>query len=272
MSSLKENLFDLTYSCLMQKDPDEKVSLVNTLHQRLNNNELNLNVTNNVVPINIPGQPDKPQLVNPSQVPKRGFNSPIARVRLTHAITHIEFNAINLALDAVYRFQDMPLQYYLDWMQVAVEEAKHFGLLATYLKNNESYYGQYAAHNGLWEMAQKTDHDVLVRMALVPRVLEARGLDVTPGMINHLKKVNDKALIAILEIIHNEEIGHVRIGSFWFNYICEQRAMDSESTFSNILDEYMKGASFGPFEFDSREKAGFTKQEMKDLMLRASNH
>ena len=270
MSISTNNLFDLAYACLMQKDPGQKNTLVNTLYQRLNDNELNFDENDTVLKIDIPGRPDKPELVKPSDVPRRGFDSTIARVRLVHAIAHIEFNAINLALDAVYRFQAMPRQYYLDWMRVAAEEAKHFSLLEEYLKNNESYYGEYAAHNGLWEMALTTDHDVLIRMALVPRVLEARGLDVTPGMIDRLKKVKDTDLVAILEIIHKEEIGHVLIGTRWFNYVSEQRGLDSESSFSDILDEYMKDSSFGPFDIDSREKAGFTKREMKGLMLRTN--
>lgn len=271
MASTDNNIFELAYECLLQKDPGKKISLVNALYQRLNNDELDLSSKTPVLQITIPGRPDKPELVNPSDVPRRGFNSKIARVRLVHAIAHIEFNAINLALDVVYRFQDMPRQFYIDWMQVAAEEAKHFSLLERYLKNSESYYGAYAAHNGLWEMALKTHHDVMIRLALVPRVLEARGLDVTPGMINRLKKADDIDLVSILEIIHKEEIGHVRIGSIWFSYVCKQRDLDSESTFSDILDEYMTNASFGPFDFPSREKAGFTKQEMQNLVAR-TNH
>lgn len=271
MASTDNNIFELAYECLLQKDPGKKISLVNTLYERLNNDELKLSSRIPVLKIIIPGRPDKPELVSPSDVPRRGFDSQIARIRLVHAIAHIEFNAINLAIDAVYRFRDMPRQYYIDWMQVATEEAKHFSLLEHYLKNNDSYYGAYAAHNGLWEMAIKTDHDVMVRMALVPRVLEARGLDVTPGMINRLNKTDDIDLVSILEIIHKEEIGHVRTGTSWFNFVCEQRGLDSELAFSDILDEYMANASFGPFDFPSREKAGFTKQEMQNLIARASH-
>ena len=270
MSKLNNNLFQLAYECLLQKDVEKKIRLVNTLFDRLNSNELNFDSSVSVLQTIVPGRPDKPELVAPSDVPRRGFDSKIARVRLVHAIAHIEFNAINLAMDAVYRFQAMPPQYYVDWMSVAVEEAKHFSLLEQYLNDNESCYGEYAAHNGLWEMAIKTDHDVVIRMALVPRVLEARGLDVTPGMIGRLKKVNDKELVSILEIIHKEEIGHVRIGTTWFNYVCEQRELNAEASFSNILDEYMKGSSFGPFDDESRKQAGFTKLEMQDLMTRTT--
>lgn len=268
---LKDNLFDLVYECILEKQPDVKITSVNTLFKRFDNDELSFTNDNAVQQIVIPGRPDKPALVLPADVPRRGFNSQIARIKLAHAIVHIEFNAINLALDAVYRFRDMPHQYYRDWMQVAVEEAKHFVLLENYLKDNGSSYGAYDAHNGLWEMAIKTEESVMIRMALVPRVLEARGLDVTPGMIDRLNEVADHDLVSILQVIHEEEIGHVRIGTCWFNYACQQQGIDPEISFSNILDEHMKDSSFGPFDFDSRQQAGFTKQEMQDLMSRTRN-
>ncbi|XP_014680055.1 PREDICTED: uncharacterized protein HI_0077-like, partial [Priapulus caudatus] len=134
---------------------------------------------------------------------------------LIHAVTHIEFNAINLALDALYRFQHMPRDFYIDWLQVAAEEAHHFSLLRQRLEKMGYHYGDMPAHNGLWEMTVATDHDVLTRMALVPRVLEARGLDVTPGMMERLKKVDDQETVDILTLILRDEIGHVAIGSRW---------------------------------------------------------
>lgn len=268
MNPKTNNLFDLTYDCILEKDPLKKAASVKALFSQFENHPLDLTKSTDVLQIVVPGRPDKPELVEPSKVPRRGFDSAIARVRLVHAIAHIEFNAINLALDAVYRFQDMPEAYYRDWLQVAAEEAKHFLLLQDYLVENNACYGEYAAHNGLWEMALKTDHDVMVRMALVPRVLEARGLDVTPGMIQRLRTVGDAPLVSILELIHREEIGHVKIGTCWFNYACERQFLKPDEAFSNILDEYMQGVTFGPFDLESREKAGFSKQEMMDLMTR----
>ena len=268
MNSRTSNLFDLVYKCILENDPLKKAQRAKSLFSQFEDQPLNLIKSTEVLQIVVPGRPDKPELVEPSKVPRRGFDSAIARVKLVHAIAHIEFNAINLALDAVYRFQDMPLAYYRDWLQVAAEEAKHFLLLHDYLTENNAYYGQYAAHNGLWEMALKTDHDVMVRMALVPRVLEARGLDVTPGMIQRLRTIGDAPLVSILELIHQEEIGHVKIGTCWFNYACERNSLKPDETFSNILDEYMQGVTFGPFDLESREKAGFSKQEMMDLMTR----
>lgn len=221
----KNSLFDRVYDCLMAKQPAEKVSCTHEIHDQWSRHELVLNVAAPAVRVDIPGRPEKPELVHPREVPKRGFNSESARIRLVHAIAHIEFNAINLALDAVYRFRDMPQQYYTDWLRVADEEALHFTLLNDYLVSKGASYGDYTAHNGLWEMAVKSDHDVMVRMALVPRVLEARGLDVTPGMIKKLKAAGDTALVDILEVIYRDEIGHVQIGSHWFNELCKQRSV-----------------------------------------------
>ncbi len=264
----KNSLFDQVYDCLMLTQPAAKVASVHDICDQWVKDELVPQTETPPVQVTIPGRPEKPELVNPRDVPKRGFNSEPARIRLVHAIAHIEFNAINLALDAVYRFRDMPQQYYSDWLRVADEEALHFTLLNDYLISKGRSYGDYAAHNGLWEMALKSDHDVLVRMALVPRVLEARGLDVTPGMINKLQAAGDTALVDILEVIYRDEIGHVRIGSHWFNELCKQRLVSPHTTFSELLDEYMEDAVFGSFDEVIRMQAGFSSQEIKDLMRR----
>lgn len=267
-ASNKKSLFDQAYDCLMVMQPAAKVSRTHEIYDQWSKGELVLHTEVPPVQVIIPGRPEKPELVHPRKVPKRGFNSESARIRLVHAIAHIEFNAINLALDAAYRFRDMPQQYYSGWLRVADEEALHFTLLNDYLISKGASYGDYAAHNGLWEMAVKSDHDVLVRMALVPRVLEARGLDVTPGMINKLQAAGDTALVDILEVIYRDEIGHVQIGSHWFNELCKQRSVSPHATFSKLLDEYMEDAVFGPFDEATRSKAGFSSQEIKDLMQR----
>jgi uncharacterized ferritin-like protein (DUF455 family) len=269
MTSANTNsLFDRAYDCMMMKHPAEKVRCVHEIHEKWSGRDLVLSTEIPVARVEIPGRPEKPELVHPRDVPKRGFNSESARTRLVHAIAHIEFNAINLALDAVYRFRDMPEQYYSDWLRVADEEALHFTLLNDYLGSKSASYGDYAAHNGLWEMAVKSDHDVLVRMALVPRVLEARGLDVTPGMIKKLQAAGDVALVDILEVIYRDEIGHVRIGSHWFNELCKQRSVSPHATFDRLLDEYMDNAVFGAFDERVREEAGFSRKEISDLMQR----
>ena len=265
------NLFEESLHCIRISDPLEKATATRSLHQRWCANGMFTEVSDMPVRIPSPGRPPRPRLVNPRKVPKRGFNSRQGLIKLAHAIAHIEFNAINLALDAVYRFRHMPEPFYSDWLRVAAEEASHFLMLEQYLHDNEACYGDYDAHNGLWEMAIKTDHDVMVRMALVPRVLEARGLDVTPGMITRLKTVGEQELVDILEIIHREEIGHVLIGTRWFNYTCEQRKLSPRKTFTCLLNEYMKGSIQGPFDEDSRLQAGFTEDELQQLLKMSMN-
>lgn len=213
------------------------------------------------------GRPQRPVLVAPSSLAKRGLGSVQGRIALLHAVAHIEFNAINLALDAVARFVGMPEAFYLDWLSVARDEARHFRLLEARLRELGAAYGDLPAHNGLWEMAEKTSHDPLVRMALVPRVLEARGLDVTPGMIEKLRQAGDADSVACLEIILQEEVRHVAIGSRWFGYLCAQRGLKSETTFHSLLSEYFAGGLRGPFNHPARLAAGFTESELEALEL-----
>jgi len=184
---------------------------------------------------------------------------------MMHAVAHIEFNAINLALDAVHRFRDMPREYYRDWLRVADEEAQHFSMVRDYLRRHNHDYGDFDAHNGLWEMAEKTAADVLERMALVPRVLEARGLDVTPGIIEKLQQAGDVETVAILEVIYAEEIGHVEIGTRWFRHVCMERGLAPESTFHQLLHKYFPNGLHGPFNLDARARAGFSEAEMRYL-------
>jgi len=261
-------LFEQALYCLLLDQPQKKVDAVLLLKNSWSNGELSFNTFTDIKPLPVPGRPDKPALVDPKNVPRRSFSGLTGRLALVHAIAHIEFNAINLALDAVYRFQDMPEQYYSDWCRVAAEEAQHFTMLTDYLASHGMAYGDIPAHNGLWEMAVKTDFDVLVRMALVPRVLEARGLDVTPGMIKKLQPTGDTQLIKILQKIFDEEIGHVKIGTNWYKSLCEDRQLDADETFIQLIEKYMQGAKFGPFEVDARTEAGFSHEEMQALLNR----
>ena len=172
---------------------------------------------------------------------------------------------MNLALDAVYRFRGMPQQYYRDWMRVAREESIHFQLLSQRLEEFSSYYGALPAHGGMWAMAVETDYDVMVRMALVPRVLEARGLDVTPPMLEKLSAVNDSATVAIFERILNDEVEHVKIGNYWFGALCEQRGLSTDDTFKTLLHKHGKAALRGPFNKPARRRAGFSEAELQEL-------
>lgn len=266
MHDKDDNLFAQALSCLLLARPQDKVNATLVLQKKQQQGELKQEALSEIIRLTMPGRPAKPELVDPRKVARRNFSSLKGRLSLVHAIAHIEFNAINLALDAVYRFQQMPVQYYQDWCQVAAEEAQHFTMLADYLEGHGMSYGDLNAHNGLWEMAVKTDSDVLTRMALVPRVLEARGLDVTPSMIKKLQSTGDTQLTSILQKIFDDEIGHVKIGSYWFKTLCQQRALDPEKTFLELIQTHMDGAKFGPFETEARLQAGFTRHELENLM------
>ncbi|MEM7304884.1 MAG: ferritin-like domain-containing protein [Pseudomonadota bacterium] len=258
--------FELVKQALLEKNPQHKITQLSQLHHELITGDADLTPLSKIISIPVPGRPDKPELVHPSQVPRRKLTTDEGRTALVHAVCHIEFNAINLALDAVYRFQNLPKDYYLDWMRVASEEAKHFKLLENRLAELDSGYGELTAHNGLWEMAVKTQHSLIERMALVPRVLEARGLDVTPGMIERLKQAGDHQTVEILDIILHEEIGHVEIGTRWYRYACQQANLDSEKTFRELLKKYRVSASKGPLHMDARKQAGFKESELEALI------
>jgi uncharacterized ferritin-like protein (DUF455 family) len=208
------------------------------------------------------GRPGRPERVAPSQLRKRGLGTLQGRVALIHAVAHIEFNAINLALDAALRFAGLPDDYYRDWLSVAADEARHFRMLGGRLAELGAAYGDLPAHNGLWDMAEETAHDPLVRMALVPRVLEARGLDVTPGMIERLERAHDTDTAALLKIILDEEEGHVAIGTRWFHFLCQERSLDPEKTFADLLIRYYEGRLRGPFNLPARRRAGFSDTEL----------
>jgi uncharacterized ferritin-like protein (DUF455 family) len=217
-------------------------------------------------PIAMPGRPPRPALVHPRALARRGFGTPAGRAAFIHAVAHIEFNAIDLAWDAVYRFRGMPPAYYEDWVGVAADEARHFTLLRARLNELGHDYGDFDAHNGLWEMAQETAGDGLARMALVPRVLEARGLDVTPAMIVKLREAGDEATAAILELILREEIAHVAAGSRWFRWHCERRGVDPRATFRALLREHAGGVLHPPFNYEARAAAGFDADELAALV------
>lgn len=217
-------------------------------------------------PIGAPGRPPRPRMVAARDVPHRGLGSPEGRAALLHAVAHIEFNAIDLALDAAFRFRDMPDAFRADWISVAVDEARHFSLLTARMAGLGVGYGDFPAHNGLWEMAEKTAHSCLARMALVPRVLEARGLDVTPGMITRLRGLGDTESVAVLEVILAEEVRHVAIGSRWFAWCCEREGLVPDETFLGLAREEARGAIRGPFNIAARTAAGFADSELRALM------
>ena len=262
---MKPGIFAESARCLAIKVPEEKCSSVAALWAQVQAGQFLWDRESSIPSIDTVGRPERPALVDPSQVPRRRLGSLQGRQALLHAIAHIEFNAINLALDAVCRFRKLPDDYYVDWLSVAADEARHFQLLQRRLAEMDSAYGDHPAHNGLWEMAEKTADSPLVRMALVPRVLEARGLDVTPGMMQRLLAVGDEQSVDVLQIILQEEVGHVAIGSRWFGWCCAQEGKDPETTFLHLLETRYAGSVRGPFNVAARLQAGFTEQELARL-------
>jgi uncharacterized ferritin-like protein (DUF455 family) len=263
--SIPPTLQSATLQALMCSDPADKTELVAALLRGFETGELDWEGRSEVQRIEVPGRPVKPSLVPPIQVPRRRLGNVEGRKALIHAVAHIEFNAINLALDAVYRFAGMPEAFYSDWLSVAVDESRHFEMLAGRLEELGARYGDYPAHNGLWEMALATDQLCLERMALVPRVLEARGLDVTPGMIERLQGAGDNDTVKILRVILAEEVGHVEIGTRWFHWCCKQQGTDPESTFASLMQHYYQGQVRRPFNYPARRQAGFSDREMSML-------
>ena len=259
-------LFLDAYTCLNCANIESKLTQVTTLNQAWLHNEISCQAALcPVLPITVPGRPAKPIMVSALDVHKRKLSTPEGKAALIHSLAHIEFNAINLALDAVYRFRDMPTDYYSDWLKVADEEACHFILLRNYLRTLGYDYGDFTAHNGLWDMAIITAHDPMVRMALVPRVMEARGLDVLPGLMHKFKSAGNHEAVDILEIILRDEVGHVAIGNRWYKFLCKQRGLEPIGTFRSLLKAYNAPKLRGPLHTEARLAAGFTAEEMTML-------
>jgi uncharacterized ferritin-like protein (DUF455 family) len=216
-------------------------------------------------PAGLPGRPGRPRLVPAKQVPARSPFTLEGRAALLHAIAHIEFNAINLALDAVWRFAGMPDAFYRDWLQVAAEEALHFSLLREHLLRLGFDYGDFDAHDGLWLMAQRTAHDVVARMALVPRTLEARGLDATPPLQAKFARAGDERAVQILAVILRDEVGHVAIGNRWYRWLCERDGLDPVSLYRELVARYQAPRLRPPYNEAARRAAGFTEAELAFL-------
>lgn len=215
-----------------------------------------------------PARPAEPALKAPRELAKRKITqAPAGRIALLHALAHIELNAIDLSWDIVARFPDaeLPRAFYDDWLKVAEEEAKHYSLLAERLAALGSHYGTLPAHDGLWQASQDTAHDLLARLAVVPMVLEARGLDVTPAMIQRLKTVNDDESAAVLEVIYHDEIGHVAIGHRWFLWLCDQRNLAPRQTWIETVRQHFKGQIKPPFNEDGRRQAGLEPEDYLPL-------
>ncbi|MEO6280252.1 ferritin-like domain-containing protein [Roseateles sp.] len=218
-----------------------------------------------VQPAGIPGRPERPHLVEHIKLKPPSMRTPAGIAALVHAIAHIELNAIDLALDVCWRFPGMPEAFYRDWLRIAQEEAKHFTLLRGHLLGLGFDYGDFDAHNALWGMAERTKHDLLARIALVPRTLEARGLDASPAVRAKLVGAGDKRAGEILDVILHDEIGHVLAGNRWYRFLCEQRGLDPIATYAELAARYQAPKLRAPFNLEARRAAGFDEAELAAL-------
>ncbi len=258
-----KNLFANAGAFLHQGSVDEKLALTHQVWQLCSAGQLDFTVVNPVLPIAEVVFPPQPILKTPRDMPKRKLTSPQGVAAFFHAIAHVEFVAIYLAWDIIYRFRDMPEQFYYDWLRVADEEAQHFELLRNHLRSMQIDYGDLPAHAGLWEHATDTADDLLARLAMVPRCMEARGLDVTPALIEKFKILNDEYSAALLTRILTDEVGHVELGSFWFKYVCRERGFEPEAKYRELISKYYKGGRpKGPFNREMRIIAGFSNDEL----------
>lgn len=259
--------------CIEECDLDRKPALTSEVFGAWRAGRLALETNDELPPLArvhiamTPGLPPGLPLTTPTRVRRRSFGSPAGLVAFVHAIAHIEWNAINLAWDAAWRFDAMPREYYDDWASVAAEEAKHFAMLRARLVELGSDYGELPAHEGLWQTADATRHDLLARMALVPRVLEARGLDVTPGLIVKLRASGDEATAAILDVVLREEVRHVRIGSHWFHHLCRERGLEPAQAFEASIREHFRGQTKALTDGARllRIEAGFREDELEAI-------
>ena len=257
---------------LMLSDPVEKATQTRQLLQQTLDGQWQVDPVESIAAEpQTPGRPALPELVPPRMLKQRKLGSPLGRAALLHAVAHIEFNAINLALDAVQRFRGMPVAYYADWLSVAADEARHFEMIAGRLRELGYSYGDFPAHDGLWRTAQGTADHPRARMALVPRLLEARGLDVTPAMIERLVAAKDQPSADCLQIIVDEEVRHVALGSYWFSHLCAQVGLNPVDEFLVLLKTRAPGVLRLPFNEVARRLAGFTPAELEKLTELASS-
>jgi uncharacterized ferritin-like protein (DUF455 family) len=261
-----KNLYQEASRCFLMDDPDDKLALSLDIVAAWKNKQLEWAEGGEpVIQYSMPGRLQKPELVDASKVKNRGFKSIQQRASLIHALAHIELTAVNLSWDSVYRYRHMPREYYDDWIKTAGEETQHFYLLRQSLRDMGYDYGDFPAHNELWQMAVETADDLMARMAIVHRVLEARALDVVPFSVGKFRDIGDRKTADSLIIIANDEIGHVNAGARWYRYRCEQKQVEPHTMFFSLIKKYLRSSPKGPFNREARLKAGFTMEEMQEL-------
>ena len=260
---MPNDLFVRLHTALLEREPVAKCDLVAGILADWHAGILLASPESSpALPISDAGRPELPELVPPEALPRRDPRTEEGRAALAHALAHIEFTAINLALDAAYRFRELPERYHSDWLTVAAEEAQHFLLLQNHLYRLGHAYGDFPAHGGLWDMAVKTADDPLARMALVPRLLEARGLDATPPIRAKFKAAGDMEMVEILRRIERDEVTHVAIGDRWFRFLCSERRLSPESTFQQLVRQFRAPWPKPPFNVAARLTAGFSEAEL----------
>lgn len=254
------SLQDAAIAALRECDPIAKCSLTRDMAERWRRRRLSLSAQRAAMVPERPGRPDKPALVPPNRVPRRSLSSARGKAALLHSIAHIELNAVDLALDIIARFAivRMPRSFHDDWVQVADEEAKHFALVTSRLGDFGSTYGDFPAHDGLWETAQRTGHDLRARLAVVPLVLEARGLDVTPSLLRQMEAMGDEETTRVFRVIYEDEKGHVAVGAKWFRFLCHREGLEPDGEFRRLVREHFRGPLKPPFNELARARSGVT--------------
>lgn len=249
-------------------DTSEKVRLAYTVSKAWFQREIALGTqaTDGAMP-DRPGRPAKPELLAPRDMPKRSLTGKAGRLALIHSLAHIELNAVDLTWDLIGRFPHirLPRSYYDDWVRVGLEEAKHFSMLEDRLAKLEAAYGDMPAHDGLWQAAQDTGHDLAARLAIIPLVLEARGLDITPPMIEKARAIGDEDTAKCLDIIYRDEKNHVAFGAKWFRFLCDRQGIRPEPAFHGFVRKHFRGALKPPFNDRARSEAGLTPGFYKPL-------
>jgi len=265
MTPQAADLREMALAVLQTPEPRAKAAAARAVHTSLTNGKLSWpSPWPDTAPPATPARPDRPQLVAPGQTPRRRLGSMEGRIALLHAVAHIEFNAIDLAFDMAVRFggdaaldETDRLSFLTDWIRVGDDEARHFGLIADRLESLGAGYGDLPAHDGLWDAARTTQHELAARLAIAPLVLEARGLDVTPGMIDRLNSAGDTISAGILKIIYADEIGHVATGMRWFKHVCAVAGDVPETRYHSLVQQYYHSGLKPPFNTEARNRAEF---------------
>lgn len=257
-----QSIFEIAECCLFASEIEQKLALTHRAKYLMDRGELGIHAERLPRPIEDTAFPQKPELLMPRDMPRRRLDTQEGKAAFFHALAHIELVAVYLAWDIIYRFRGLPDDFYRDWLTIADEEAQHFSLIRAHLLSLGVDYGDLPAHGGLWSHAVDSADDILARLALVPRCMEARGLDVTPAMIEKLKAMNDAPGVAILSRIYQDEIGHVERGSYWFRTLATEQGLDPEQRYKELILNYYQGKPKGPFNREVRIIAGFSNNEI----------